>query len=87
MLLIVDMDIENDARTAQIINIALPVGSIGPTLFKLSNADIITIKTPINVPTNESIVNANLNICILITPFQVQYYTIQHQVGHNHKTS
>lgn len=82
----VDTDMKNDARTAQIINIKLPIGSIGPTSFKLNNAEIITIKTPINIPTNESIVNANLNIFIL-TPFQAQYYTIQHQVGHNHKTS
>lgn len=86
MLPIIDIDIENDARTAQIINIVLPAESIGPTLFKLSNADIITIKIPINVPINEIIVNSNLNkiLHMFIPP---QFYTIQHQVGHNHKTS
>jgi hypothetical protein len=85
-LLIIDIDTENDAITAQIINIALPVESIGSTSFKLSNAETITIKTPMNVPTNDSAVNINLNriLYILIPPL---FYTIQHQAGRNHKTS
>lgn len=74
---------KNDAMTAQMINTELPIGSIGSTSFRLSNAEIITIKIPINVPTNESIVNANLNIFILKPP---RFYTIQHPVGHNQKT-
>ena len=79
-MLIVDIDIENDAKIAQIINITLPVGSIGSTSFRLCNAEIITIKTPINVPVNENIVNINLNriLYILIPP---RFYTIQHRVG------
>lgn len=79
----VDIDMKNDAMTAQMISTELPIGSIGPASFKLSNAEIITIKTPINVPTNESIVNANLNIFILKPP---QFCTIQHPVGHSQKT-
>lgn len=72
--------------TAQIINIALPAGSIGSTSFKWSNAEIITIKTPINVPTNERPININLNriLYILIPP---RCYTIQHQVGRIQTTS
>lgn len=81
-----DTDMKNDAMTAQMINTELPMGSMGLTSFKWSNAEIITTKTPMNVPTNENIVNVNLNKDMLSPPFQVQYYTIQHQVGHNHKT-
>lgn len=66
---------KNDAITAQMINTELPMGSMGLTSFKWSNAEIITTKTPINVPTNESIVNANLNIDILKHP-HLQGYTI-----------
>ena len=52
--------------TAQMINTELPTGSIGSTSFKWSNAEIITTKTPINVPINESIVNINLNKILYI---------------------
>ena len=69
--------------TAQMINTELPMGSMGLTSFKWSNDEIITMKILINVPTNESIVNANLNIYILKPP---RFYTIQHLVGHNQKT-
>lgn len=79
----IDIDMKNEAMTAQMINTELPMGSMGLTSFKWSNAEIITTKTPINVPTNENIVNANLNIYILKPP---QFYTIQHPVGHNQKT-
>lgn len=83
-MLIVNVDIENDAKIAQIISIALPAGSIDLTSFRLCNAETITIKTPINVPTNERAVNINLNriLYILIPP---RFYTIQHQAGHNQK--
>lgn len=83
-LLIIEVDIENDAMTMQIISIALPTGSIGLISFKFNKDEIITIKTPINVPRNERIVNINLNrILYIFTP--PQYYTIQHQVPRNQK--
>lgn len=81
-----DTDMKNDAMISQMINTELHTGSIGLTSFRLSNAEIITVKTPINIPTNESIINVNLNICILSPPFQVRYYTIQHPAGHNRTT-
>ena len=79
----IDIVITNDAMTAQMINTELPTGSMGSTSFKWSNDEIITMKILINVPTNESIVNANLNIDILIPP---RFYTIQHRAGRNQTT-
>lgn len=80
------MDIENDARTAHMINTTLPTGLMSSTSFKLNNAAIITAKTPINVPTNESNVNINLNrILHMLTP--PRFYTIQHQAGHTRTIS
>lgn len=75
MLLIVDMDIENDARTAQIINIVLPAGPIGSTSFKMCSAATITIKTLINVPVNDSATNIKSNriLYILIPPLLLGY--------------
>lgn len=75
-LLIVDVDIENDARIMQMINIVLPIGLIDLTSFRLCNAEIITIKTPINVPVNESIVNINLNRILYIFIPLPRGYTI-----------
>lgn len=81
----IDIVITNDAMTAQMINTALPMGSMGLTSFKWSNDEIITIKMLINVPINESIANIKRNRIshILIPP---RFYTIQHLVGRNQTT-